>query len=135
HVRYGFSRAVREASERATFIVTQTIFFMSRLIGGKEDHCRLSGPSKTVKIAWQVSETGFLSLLNFTAFLSIGVGLINLFPIPPLDGGYLLFHVVEIITGRPISAKIREIIFRLGLCFVLSFMLFALFNDYFCWFS
>ncbi|CDO46631.1 RIP metalloprotease RseP [Bartonella henselae] len=135
HIRYSFGRALREASKRATFIVTQTVFFMGRLLGGKEDHCRLSGPSKTVKIAWQVSETGFLSLLNFTAFLSIGVGLINLFPIPPLDGGYLLFHVVEIIIGRPISAKIREIIFRLGLCFVLLFMFFALFNDYFCWFS
>ncbi|EJF85587.1 RIP metalloprotease RseP [Candidatus Bartonella washoeensis] len=135
HIRYGFGKAVREALERATFIVTQTIFFISRLIGGKEDHCRLSGPSKTVKIAWQMSETGFISLLNFTAFLSIGVGLINLFPIPPLDGGHLLFHVIEIIAGRPISAKIREIIFRLGFFIVLLFIIFALFNDYFCWFS
>ncbi|MGF7157836.1 M50 family metallopeptidase [Bartonella heixiaziensis] len=135
HIRYGFGRAVREASERATFIVTQTIFFISRLIGGKEDHCRLSGPSKTVKIAWQISETGFVSLLNFTAFLSIGVGLINLFPIPPLDGGHLLFHVIEVISGRPISVKIREIIFRLGFFIVLLFILFAFFNDYFCWFS
>ncbi|WP_019220379.1 RIP metalloprotease RseP [Bartonella senegalensis] len=135
HIHYGFGRALREASKRATFIVTQTIFFVGRLLGGKEDHCRLSGPSKTVKIAWKVSETGFLSLLNFTAFLSIGIGLINLFPIPPLDGGHLLFHVVEIVTGKPVSAKIREIIFRLGLCIVLLFMFFALFNDYFCWFS
>ncbi|WP_183229017.1 M50 family metallopeptidase [Bartonella callosciuri] len=134
HIRYGFVRAVREASERATFIATQTIFFMSRLIRGKEDHCRLSGPSKTIKIAWQISETGFISLLNFTAFLSICVGLINLFPIPPLDGGHLLFHVVEVITRRPISAKIRGIIFRLGFFVVLLFIFFAFSNDYFCWF-
>ncbi|GAA5108850.1 M50 family metallopeptidase [Bartonella jaculi] len=135
HIRYGFGKSVREASERAMFIVTQTIFFISRLIGGKEDHCRLSGPSKTVKIAWQISETGFISLLNFTAFLSIGIGLINLFPIPPLDGGHLLFHIVEVISGRPISAKIQEIIFRLGFFIVFFFILFAFFNDYFCWFS
>ncbi|AFR26386.1 RIP metalloprotease RseP [Bartonella quintana] len=135
HVHYSFSKAVREASDRSAFIASQTIFFISRLIRGKEDHCQLSGPSKTVKIAWQVSETGFISLLNFTAFLSIGVGLINLFPIPPLDGGHLLFHVVEIIAGKPISAKIREIIFRLGFFIFLLFMIFAFFNDYFCWFS
>ncbi|WP_019223763.1 RIP metalloprotease RseP [Bartonella rattaustraliani] len=135
HIRYNFMAAVKEASKRATFIVTQTVLFMSRLIGGKEDHCQLSGPSKTVKIAWKISETGFISLLNFAAFLSIGIGLINLFPIPPLDGGHLLFHVIEIFTRRPISAKIQEIIFRLGFCVLILFMLFAFFNDYFCWFS
>lgn len=135
HIHYGFVRAIREASERATFIVTQTIFFIGRLIGGKEDHCQLSGPSKTVKIAWKISETGFISLLNFTAFLSIGIGLINLFPIPPLDGGHFLLHVIEVFTRRPVSAKIREIIFRIGFFIVLLFMVFAFFNDYFCWFS
>ncbi|OPB34974.1 RIP metalloprotease RseP [Bartonella taylorii] len=135
HIRYGFGGAVRKASERATFIITQTILFISRLIGGKEDYCRLSGPSKTVKIAWKVSETGFISLLNFAAFLSISIGLINLFPIPPLDGGHLLFHVIEALTRRPISAKIQEIVFRLGFFIVFLFIIFAFFNDYFCWFS
>ncbi|WP_074380762.1 M50 family metallopeptidase [Bartonella doshiae] len=125
HIRYGFWGAIREASERATFIVIQTVFFMNHL----------SGPSKTVKIAWQISETGFLSLLNFAAFLSIGIGLINLFPIPPLDGGHLLLHVIEAFTGRPVPVKIQEIIFRFGFFIVLLFMAFVFFNDYFCWFS
>ncbi|WP_375656893.1 RIP metalloprotease RseP [Bartonella sp. CM120XJJH] len=135
HIRYGFVTAVREASDRTVFIATQTVLFMSRLIGGKEDHCRLSGPSKTVKIAWKVSETGFISLLNLAAFLSISVGLINLFPILPLDGGHLLLHVIEVITGRRISAKIQGIVFRLGFSILLLFMIFVFFNDYFCWFS
>ncbi|WP_375636269.1 MULTISPECIES: RIP metalloprotease [unclassified Bartonella] len=135
HIRYGFVTAVREASDRTVFIVTQTVLFMSRLIGGKEDRCRLSGPSKTVKIAWKVSETGFVSLLNLAAFLSISVGLINLFPILPLDGGHLLLHVIEVITRRKISAKIQGIIFRLGFSILLLFMIFVFFNDYFCWFS
>ncbi len=135
HIRYGFVTAIREASDRTVFIATQTVLFMSRLIGGKEDHCRLSGPSKTVKIAWKVSETGFISLLNLAAFLSISVGLINLFPILPLDGGHLLLHVIEVITGRQISAKIQGIIFRLGFSILLLFMIFVFFNDYFCWFS
>ncbi|WP_455466685.1 M50 family metallopeptidase [Bartonella sp. B39] len=135
HINYGFVRAVKEASARTASIVTQTIFFVSRLIGGKEDRCRLSGPSKTVKIAWKVSETGFISLLNFAAFLSVSIGFINLFPLPPLDGGHLLFHVIEVFTGRSISAKIRKFFFRLGFLVILFFMIFAFFNDYFCWFS
>ncbi|UNE54750.1 RIP metalloprotease RseP [Bartonella machadoae] len=135
HIRYGFVRAVGEAIERTTFIINQTILFIGRLIKGKEDYCQISGPSKTVKIAWKVSERGFVSLLNFTAFLSISVGLINLFPFPPLDGGHLLFHVIEAFTGRQVSSPIRQIVFRLGFFVVLLFMFFALFNDYFCWFS
>ncbi|MBX4336261.1 RIP metalloprotease RseP [Bartonella raoultii] len=135
HMRYGFVKAIEEASRRITFIVTQTVFFIGRLIAGKEDHCQISGPSKTVQIAWKVSETGFVSLLNLIAFLSINVGLINLFPIPPLDGGHLLFHVIEVFARKPISSKIQVIIFRLGLFFVLLFMVFVFFNDYFCWFS
>ncbi|WP_273720335.1 MULTISPECIES: RIP metalloprotease RseP [unclassified Bartonella] len=135
HIRYGFVKAVRKSIERTTFIVTQTIFFISRLIGGKEDHCGISGPSRIAKIAWKLSETGFVSLLNFMAFLSISIGLINLFPIPPLDGGHLVFHVFEVITGRSVSTKIQEIIFRLGFFVLLLFMTFAIFNDYFCWFN
>lgn len=135
HVRYGFVTAVREALNRTVFIATQTVLFMSRVIGGKEDHCRLSGPSKTIKIAWKVSETGFISLLNLAAFLSISVGLINLFPILPLDGGHFLFHIIEVISRRKISAKIQGIVFRLGFSVLLLFMIFVFFNDYFCWFS
>lgn len=135
HIRYGFAKAVKKSIERTTFIITQTIFFISRLIGGKEDHCGISGPSRIAKIAWKVSETGLGSLLNFTAFLSISIGLINLFPLPPLDGGHLVLHVFEVLTGRSVSAKIQEIIFRLGFFILLLFMTFTIFNDYFCWFS
>ncbi|WP_208541018.1 MULTISPECIES: RIP metalloprotease RseP [Bartonella] len=135
HIHYNLLGAVREASKRAAFIITQTVFFVSRLMEGQGDRCQLSGPSKTVKIAWQISESGFISLLNFTAFLSIGIGLINLFPIPPLDGGHLLFYVIEAIAGRRVPIKIQEIIFYIGFFVVFIFMIFALFNDYFCWFG
>ncbi|WP_413154701.1 RIP metalloprotease RseP [Bartonella sp. cb54] len=134
HIPYSFGEAIREAAGRVIFIVKQTIFFVSRFIGGKEDHCRLSGPSKTIKIAWQVSETGFISLLHFAAFLSISIGIINLFPIPPLDGGHLLFHIIEAFSGRTVSEKIQGVIFYFGFLIVFTFMIFALFNDYFCWF-
>ncbi|GAA4661240.1 RIP metalloprotease RseP [Bartonella pachyuromydis] len=135
YIRYGFVQAVTKSMERTAFIVTKTFFFINRLIGGKEDHCAISGPSRIVKIAWKVSETGFVSLLNFAAFLSISVGLVNLFPLPPLDGGHLVFNVFEVIIRKPVSVKIQEIIFRLGFFVLLLFMTFAIFNDYFCWFS
>ncbi|AQX30520.1 RIP metalloprotease RseP [Bartonella schoenbuchensis] len=135
HIHYNLLEAVREASKRTAFIITQTVFFVNRLMEGQGDRCQLSGPSKTVKIAWQISESGFISLLNFTAFLSIGIGLINLFPIPPLDGGHLLFYVIEAIAGRRVPIKIQEIIFYIGFFVVFMFMIFALFNDYFCWFG
>ncbi|WP_041583206.1 RIP metalloprotease RseP [Bartonella australis] len=132
---YNLGGAVREALKRTTFIVSQTVFFIDRLMRGQGDRCQLSGPSKIVKTAWEFSETGFVSLLNFAALFSISVGLINLFPIPPLDGGHLLFYVIEVVVGKAVPAKIQAIIFQMGFFVVFVFMLFALLNDYFCWFS
>ena len=133
HINYGLFSAIGEATDKSTFIVVQTVRFIGRLIEGREDRCQLSGPSKTATIAWQVSETGFMSLLNLTAFLSIGIGLINLFPLPPLDGGHLVFYVIEGVIGRPVPKRIQEIIFTVGFVIVVAFMLFAISNDYLCW--
>lgn len=135
HINYGLFAAIRQATDTSAFIVVQTVRFIGRLIVGREDRCQLSGPSKTANIAWQVSETGFMSLLNFTAFLSIGIGLINLFPLPPLDGGHLVFYVIEGIVGRPVPKRIQESVFAVGFIAVLAFMLFAISNDYLCWFG
>ena len=133
HVNYGLFSAIGEATDKSAFIVVQTVRFLGRLIEGREDRCQLSGPSKTATIAWQVSETGFMSLLNLTAFLSIGIGLINLFPLPPLDGGHLVFYIIEGVIGRPVPKRIQEIIFTVGFIIVVAFMLFAISNDYLCW--
>lgn len=135
HISYGLFSAIGEATDKSAFIVVQTVRFIGRLIEGREDRCQLSGPSKTATIAWQVSETGFMSLLNFTAFLSIGIGLINLFPLPPLDGGHLVFYVIEGIIRRPVPKAIQETIFTIGFVVVMAFMLFAISNDYLCWFG
>ncbi|AQX28130.1 MULTISPECIES: RIP metalloprotease RseP [unclassified Bartonella] len=135
HIHYNWLESIEESLKRTTWIITQIISFFSRLIGGQEDHCQLSGPSKTFKIAWKISEAGFTSMLYFTAFFSVCIGLINLFPIPPLDGGHLLFYIIEVIIGKPVPVKIQEIVFRTGFFIIILFMIFALFNDYFCWFS
>ncbi|ALE03893.1 RIP metalloprotease RseP [Bartonella ancashensis] len=134
-VYYSAGEAVREALRRTTFIVTQTIFFIGRLMSGGGDFCQLSGPSKVATVAWKISETGFISLLNFSAFLSVNIALINLFPILPLDGGRLLFYTIEAVIGRSVPAKIQEVLFRVGIFTVFTFVVFVFFNDYFCWLS
>lgn len=134
HIDYTFMQAFGESLDRSYFIVTQTVRFLGRLIQGREDRCQLSGPSKTANIAWQITETGFMSLLSFTAFLSLGIGLINLVPIPPLDGGHLLFYTIEGIIRRPVPKLLQEAVFKIGMFVVLAFMIFAIFNDYICWF-
>ena len=72
---------------------------------------------------------GIVALVNLTAMLSVSIGLINLFPIPMLDGGHLVFYAAEAVRGRPLSAKSQELGFKIGLAMVLSLMIFATFND------
>ena len=72
---------------------------------------------------------GFVALLHFSGMLSVSIGLLNLFPIPLLDGGHLLFYLIEGVRGRPLSERAQEVGFRIGLAIVLMLMIFATFND------
>ena len=82
-----------------------------------------------VEIAGDVATLGFMALINLTAILSISIGLLNLFPVPMLDGGHLVFYGIEALRGRPLSERTLEISFRIGLALVLMLMLFATWND------
>jgi regulator of sigma E protease len=77
----------------------------------------------------QVATMGFVALLHLAAVLSVSIGLLNLFPIPLLDGGHLLFYGIEAMRGRPLSERAQEVGFRIGLAIVLMLMIFATFND------
>jgi regulator of sigma E protease len=76
-----------------------------------------------------VATVGFVALMNLSAILSVSIGLLNLFPVPLLDGGHLLFYGIEAARGRPLSERAQEIGFRIGLALVLMLMIFATFND------
>ena len=78
---------------------------------------------------WEVASAGIVPLLSLTAVLSVSIGLINLFPIPLLDGGHLLFYLIEAVRRRPLSERTQEIGFRIGLAVVLMLMMFATWND------
>ena len=96
---------------------------------GSGDSSQLGGPIRIAKVTGQVAEFGLLPFLSMMAYISISLGLINLFPIPLLDGGHLMFYGLEKVLGKPLSQKTQEGFFRIGLFLLLSLMFFATFND------
>ena len=96
---------------------------------GSGDTSQLGGPLRIAKITGQVAEHGAIPFLSIMAYISISLGLINLFPIPMLDGGHLMFYFFEMVLGKPLSLKTQEFFFRIGLFLLISLMFFATFND------
>ena len=111
------------------FVTTTTMKFVGSLFQGKGDTSQLGGPIKIAKISGQVMEFGFLAFISTIAYISISLGLINLFPIPLLDGDHLMFYLFEKILGRPLKQSTQEGFFRIGLFLLLSLMIFTTFND------
>jgi regulator of sigma E protease len=99
------------------------------MITGRASADQLRGPVGIANMTRQVADFGFLPLLNLVAILSVSIGLVNLFPIPLLDGGHLLYYAVEAVLGRPLGERAQDVGFRLGLVFVLGLMLLTTWND------
>jgi regulator of sigma E protease len=127
--RLGPIDALGEASQRVWFIVRMTLTYISRIVTGHADSSQLRGPVGIASVTEQVASTGFLNLISLAAFLSVSIGLANLFPIPILDGGHLLYYGCEAVLGRPLNARAQDLGFRLGLAMVLGLMVFATWND------
>jgi regulator of sigma E protease len=115
---------------RQTYVLTTNILsYLGEMIVGERSAEELGGPLKIAKLSGQMAQGGLDNLIFFMAALSVNLGLINLFPIPLLDGGHLLFMAVEAIRGRPLSERAQEYGFRFGLILVLILMVFATWND------
>jgi regulator of sigma E protease len=99
------------------------------MISGQRGTEDLGGPLRIAQLSGEVAGLGLASLLSFIAVLSINLGLINLFPIPVLDGGHLLFYLAEAIRGRPIPARVQEYGFRAGLAVLAGLFILATWND------
>lgn len=123
--------ALQESVSQAGFIASETGHFFARLVKGREDKCQLGGPVKIATMAGQAAKRGYDWLIQLAAMLSMGIGLLNLVPLPPLDGGHLLFYGVEAVMRRPVSAKVQDMVFRAGGVLVLTFMAFVFYNDLF----
>jgi regulator of sigma E protease len=122
------SAVVRAVGETWNMSAT-TLHAVWQMIVGKRSTDELGGPLKIAQLSGQVIQLGIAPLLLFMAVLSINLGLINLFPIPVLDGGHLLFYAAEAIRGKPLSQRAQEYGFRIGLALVLTLMVFATWND------
>ena len=122
------------AVNQTNFIITSTLGYIGKIFTGRESTDKLNGPIGIGKIVNQFSEMGIISTLYIAGLLSVSIGLFNLFPIPLLDGGHLMFYAIEAIRGRPASERFMEYSFRAGLALLLGLMLLATKNDI-SWFN
>jgi len=129
HVKLGPAKALYYSIGEVYFVTTSSLKYLGSMLTGKGDSSQLGGPIRIAKITGQVAEFGIIPFLNIMAYISISLGLINLFPIPLLDGGHLMFYGFEKILGRPLTQKTQEGFFRIGMFLLLSLMFFATFND------
>jgi len=127
--KLGLTAALYYAVKETWFVTKASLDFMVSLFKGKGDTGQLGGPIKIAKITGQVAQYGFVAFLSIMAYISISLGFINLFPIPMLDGGHLMFYTFEKILGKPLKQKTQEGFFRIGLFLLFSLMFFTTFND------
>lgn len=127
--KYDPATSVWLGTKETYFVISRTLIYLYDVVTGREKADQLGGPIRIAQVSGQVASAGLMALLNLTAILSVSIGLINLFPIPMLDGGHLLFYSIEAVRGRPLSERSQEIGFRIGLALVLMLMIFATWND------
>ncbi len=127
--KYTVFGAAIAAKDQTQFIITSTLGYIGKLFTGRESIDKLNGPIGIGKIVNHFSGFGLVSTLYIAGLLSVSIGLFNLFPIPMLDGGHLLFYAIEAVRGKPASEKVMEYSFRAGLALLLGMMILASKND------
>ncbi len=121
--------AAQTGVERTYGVLSGTMFFLYELFAGRGDVGDLGGPIRIAEFSGDAAQQGFASLITLMAVLSASIGLINLFPIPVLDGGHLLFYAIEAVRGKPMNERIQEIGLTIGFALIVSLMLFATYQD------
>ncbi|WP_421931499.1 RIP metalloprotease RseP [Phenylobacterium sp.] len=143
HVRYNPIKALGKGVERTWRVLSTTVYYLGRMVTGQVSANQLSGPLGIARVSGQVAQTGAegasdigsqvlgsgVALLGLAAVLSVGIGFMNLLPVPVLDGGHLLFYAYEAVARRPLAAKVQAVGYRVGLALLLGLMLFATWND------
>ena len=129
HVKLGPAQAILHAVNEVYYVSISSLKYIGGMIVGKADTSQLGGPIRIAKISGQVADIGVLAFISMMAYISISLGLVNLFPIPMLDGGHLMFYAFEKVLGRPLSQKTQEGFFRIGIFLLISLMFFTTFND------
>jgi len=127
--KLGPAKAIYYSLKEIWFTISSTMSYVGKMIVGTEKADQLGGPIKIAQISGQVAELGIIPFLSIMAYISISLGLINLFPIPLLDGGHLLFYFYEFVRGKPLSEKMQTYFFKFGLFVLFSLMFFSTYND------
>ena len=134
--------AIVMGAEETYFVIERSLCFLAGVVIGRESADQLGGPARIAQVSGQAWKSGLdsggpggaiASLLYFAGLLSASIGLLNLFPIPLLDGGHLLFYLIEAVRGKPLSERAQEVGFRIGLAIVVMLMIFATYNDILHW--
>ncbi|PZO79433.1 MAG: RIP metalloprotease RseP [Mesorhizobium amorphae] len=130
-IEYSPLEALGQAVVETGDVIARTGQFLRRFVVGREDRCQLGGPVRIAGMAENAAKVGFPMLVQLAALLSVGIGILNLLPIPPLDGGHLAFYAIEAARRRPVSERAMEAVYRVGFALVLGFMVFVFWNDIF----
>ena len=130
--RLGPGEAISDGVSQTWRVIEGSVSGLYHMITGAISSCNMSGPIGIAEVSGAMASQGVDSFIWFIAVLSTAVGLLNLFPIPVLDGGHLVFYAYEAVTGRPPSDRVLRVLMTAGLVLVLSVMIFALGNDLFC---
>lgn len=129
HVRYSPGEALVEGVRETGHVVTGTFAYIGNLVTGRMNADQLGGPVRVAQASGQMASLGFAAVIQLAALLSVSIGLLNLMPVPVLDGGHLVFYAIEAIRGRPLGSGAQEVAFRIGLAMIFSLMVFATWND------
>ncbi len=129
HVSYTPVEALVEGVRETGHVITGTFNYIGNLVTGRMNADQLGGPVRVAQASGQVATLGFGALIQLAAVLSISIGLLNLMPVPILDGGHLVFYAIEAVRGRPVGSSAQEVAFRIGLAMIFSLMVFATWND------
>jgi regulator of sigma E protease len=127
--RFGPLEAIRAGADRTVELIKLTLVFIQKMVSGHVSAKSIGGPITVVQIAGQAAQTDLASILTVLAFLSIQLGILNLLPIPILDGGHLFFNLYEFVFRRPMSLRAREIAQQIGLLLLIALMILAFYND------
>ena len=128
-IKVGPVEAVGYGAQETWSIIDETFSYLYRMVTGRESADQLGGPVGIALMSGEAAKLGFDVLIRWVAAISVSIGLLNLFPIPLLDGGHLLFYGLEGVRGRPLSERTQEIGFRIGFAIVLMLLVFATYND------
>ena len=128
-VRYGPIDALWQGAKKTWTMSIFTLEMMGRMVMGQVSMKNLSGPLTIADFAGQSAALGWISFIGFLALISVSLGVLNLLPIPLLDGGHLMYYISEVLTGRPVSERVMELGGRVGLTALLLLTSLALYND------